>query len=595
MPTPHTRDHLTPDNLKLLDILHERDLKIRDNLRDQIPILLRPCTIRVLLVADGGLDFSANNFGLRTFVETLLSTTGFHARFQITLGHIDNVGDDAVMVGDSRIARSIKQFKFDDPSHFSSGTYDQVWLFGISTVYSRGTASDGQPYPSDRLSDRELRAISDFMNAGGGLFATGDHGLLGTCLSSRIPRARSMRLWANTSGDDSTNEVSMGGPRRNDTNRIGDTGSQFEDQSDDIPQAISPKMYHRYWGIWVSSFPHPLLCGPRGAIRVMPDHPHEGQCIEPLDPNLNFNFGGGAKPEYPASTSGGVRPLPEIISWSTVLSGTTSGIKAPTQPHSFGGISAYDGHRAGVGRVVTDATWHHFVNVNLVGDLGMPVGDPKHFGFLASAQGQAHFEEIKAYYRNIAIWISPPSLIACMNRRLVWWLVWNERVMEATLTTPNIRLKLMPISVIWQIGKHARDVLGRYAGRCQSNSLVYWLLEAVAVAKLRKSLDPWSPVDDKERAELADQLPWSDLEPLLDVALGGAVVALREAFGEPTPKLTATLDDQTIDKVLTDGVRTAYDLSIRSLASSISQVTTQVAPIKTTARKARKVAKRKRR
>ena len=443
---PRNLAHLNPENLNLLNLLRERDEKIRIDLQSQIPILFRPCTVRVLLVTDGGLDFSMNGFGLRTFVETLLSTTGFHVRFQITLGHIDNVADNQIMVGDPRIARSIRQFKFDDPSHFSTTLYDQVWLFGISTFYSRGNAANGQAYPNDRLSDAELRVISDFMNAGGGLFATGDHGLLGTCLCSRIPRARSMRLWDNTSGNDNVNEVSMAGPRRNDTNRFGDAGSQFADQSDDIPQPISPKMYYRHSGLWTSKFPHPVLCGPNGVIRVMPDHPHEGQCIEPINPNMNFDFGGGAKPEYPASTSGGSRPLPEIISTSTVLAGMTAGVKSPTQAHSFGGISAYDGHRASVGRVVTDATWHHFVNINLVGDESEPVGDPKRLGFLFSAQGQAHLEEIKAYYRNIAVWISRPANIVCMNRRLIWWLLWNERVLEATLTTPDIRLRTTPIS-----------------------------------------------------------------------------------------------------------------------------------------------------
>lgn len=38
-------------------------------------------------------------------------------------------------------------------------------------------------------------------------------------------------------------------------------------------------------------------------------------------------------------------------------------------PHSFGLVSAYDGHPAGVGRITCDSTWHHFINVNLIGVL----------------------------------------------------------------------------------------------------------------------------------------------------------------------------------------------------------------------------------
>jgi len=138
------------------------------------------------------------------------------------------------------------------------------------------------------------------MNGGGGVFATGDHGALGVCLSGSIPRARSMRLWGDTSPNDALNEVSMTGPRRNDTNRIGPSaGSQFNDQSDVVPQPISPKMYQRWTGLWRYSYPHPLLCGPRGVIRVLPDHPHEGQCVLPANTNRSDTFAGYPIVEYP--------------------------------------------------------------------------------------------------------------------------------------------------------------------------------------------------------------------------------------------------------------------------------------------------------
>lgn len=60
--------------------------------------------------------------------------------------------------------------------------------------------------------------------------------------------------------------------------------------------------------------------------------------------------------------------------------------KAPFNAHTFGAICAYDGWRAGpngVGRVVTDATWRHFINLNLVG--GPPSGGG---GFPVSPEGR---------------------------------------------------------------------------------------------------------------------------------------------------------------------------------------------------------------
>ena len=164
------------------------------------------------------------------------------------------------------------------------------------------------------------------MNKGGGVFATGDHGTLGNSLCGAITRVRSMRRWDNASG-----EVGMNDPRRNDTNRPGhDAGTQFDDQSDDIPQSIQPKLYSGWLsGFWRETYPHPILCSPLGRITVLPDHPHEGECIEPSD--LTQIYLDGSQ-EYPAGAA------PEIIAKSSVLSGSTGGTKQATQFQIFGAI-----------------------------------------------------------------------------------------------------------------------------------------------------------------------------------------------------------------------------------------------------------------
>lgn len=553
---PHSSDfgHLTIENRTLLDLALERDRLSLEAPEKLIPILFRPCRVRVLLVTDGGLDFGVGNFGLRTFVQTLLTMPGAYVRFQITVAHIDNVSDPAVMVGEPGIARSIKQFKFDDASHFAPDMYDQVWLFGIDTFYVRGNDTNGNPYPSNQLSTAELNVLAQFMNGGGGLFATGDHGALGICLCGSVQRAKSMRLWNNTSGDNMVNEVSMSGPRRNDTNRLGhDAGSQFEDQSDDVPQSIQPRLYVRWSALWKYSYPHPLLCGPSGIIRVLPDHPHEGECIEPASPSLA---------EFPAGMGALPRPLPQVIATSTVLSGTTSSTKLATQAQSFGAICAYDGHNAGVGRVVTDATWHHFVNVNLVGDSTMPPGDPKRFGFLVSPAGQVHLNNIKAYYRNIAVWISRPGNLSCMRSRLLWELLWHHRVLEAVMTRPDVSLAQADVGLLYEIGKHARDVLGRYAGQCQSRRLALDILSPFLAEELVIRLDPWMELEEKELA--ADLVPWYDPEPVLDTALGGALLALREEFLHPREDELERAE-KALDSVVYRGVQAALDLSMQSM------------------------------
>ncbi|MGD8684936.1 MAG: hypothetical protein PVG27_13395, partial [Chloroflexota bacterium] len=542
------------EHKKLLDLVAERDIQWRLDATSLIPWLFRPCTVRVLLVTDGALDFGSGGFGLRTFVETLLDGAGFYARFEITLAHIANRGGDQMMAGDGRIADRIPSFRFDDTDHFTADRYDQVWLFGIETTYAnRRISNDDTP----TLLPAEVEALGAFMDGGGGLFATGDHGALGKALCSAVPRARSMRLWDNSSNNNLTNEVSMNGPRRNDTNRRGhDAVSQFNDQSDDIPQTIEPKLYRRYgpfiWGATV--FPHPLLCGPDGVIDVMPDHPHEGECVEPANPSIA---------EFPDSTDGSPRPLPEVVSTNTVPAGNVSGTKAPTEAHTFGGVCAYDGHRADRGRVVTDATWHHFVNINLVGDAG--ASGAKSMGFLATASGQAHLAAIQAYYRNVAVWISRSQNVRCMNNHILWHLVWNDRVIEAVATRGDLTFDDVRYPFLWELGKHARDVLGRYAGRCQSYEYVIDILAPLLPIELRLAIHPWWP--DPPRPE-PDPVPWLDIEPLLDSALGGAVLAIRERYPVP-PDGEADVDADAVAEIAAYGAERAVSMALEDLAALV--------------------------
>jgi hypothetical protein len=82
--------------------------------------------------------------------------------------------------------------------------------------------------------------------------------------------------------------------------------------------------------------------------------------------------------------------------------------KAAVIPRSFIAICAYDGQRANVGRVATDATWHHFVNVNLVGDL--PALPPGRQGLTGR-----NMDDVKQYYKNLASWLMPKNVRYCLR------------------------------------------------------------------------------------------------------------------------------------------------------------------------------------
>ena len=567
-------DALTHLSILNRELLIERQRLQREVMFDPSKIIRwRPCAVRVLIVTDGIIDYDPlNDFSLSVFVSSLLSSPSY-VRFAITLAHISDIGVGSLrmMTNESRITRRIVNFKFDNGDHFSADKYDVVFLFGIATSYGRGAG-----YPADSLSNAELQQLAAFQNGGGGLFATGDHGDLGRPLCHKVARARDMRLWQSTPNQLGEDKVSMGGRFRNDTNRPGRDaaggpgGSDFDDQSDDIPQTISPVFYTRQRGLFRYSFPHPLLCGPDGAIRVMPDHAHEGECKRPGDLDLTLSYTASVGLEYPPATNGGARPVPEIIAYNSVLAGTTSSGKAPAVAQSFPSICAYDGHRAGVGRVVTDATWHHFVNVNLTGMPGVSDGAPSGWGlgFLRSPAGQAALENIKSYYRNLAVWLSPPERIQCMNSRLLWHVMSDGRVLESVLTTRSVGIERVNVRALSLIGRHARDVLGRFVSRCQSQRII---LDLIAdIPDLVAQVDPWDPViNDKD--EEGDDLPLFDLTPMLDAALGGSLVMLNEQFPDGDVADLEKLRTEEVLGVARKGAGVALQRARQSLQRSLRE------------------------
>lgn len=475
------------------------------------PIFLEPCKLRILIVLDfEGTGFGGADFGLQDLLGALAVPPGPWVSLEVTKAH--RRGDPDADITD---------FRFD--THDLS-QYDQMWLFAVERAGSE-------------ISEPELRAISQFMDSGGGVFATGDHEDLGVAMCGAIPRVRSMRKWhwPNPGPNGEPVAPAVDGPNRHDTLSEGnDPGIQLDDQSDDIPQRITPRLYSRWpWNkFFFVSHPHPLLSGPRGPIRVLPDHPHEGECYEPSDLTATFTFDGYNVTEYP----GGIAP--EVVAYSTIVGRTVDALKGPLNPRTYGAIGAYDGHRASVGRVAVDATWHHFFNINLTGELGDP-GPIKNLGFLATPAGQAAFDDIKTYFRNIAVWLARPSNQAGMAWRALWWARWHH-VLSMDLRPHFLeRAADLELGELIRIGSAARDVLGRVAGQCHVVRWIGWEiirpLRPDIWEQLEQLLDPWYPVQQvPEVAPGAEPLPDVTVpmhaETLLNAVIGGLVYGIATAF-----------------------------------------------------------------
>ncbi len=322
-------------------------------------------------------------------------------------------------------------FTFDAPN-VNLSNYDVLWLFGFegwdSTAFLVG--------PNSFISPTELAAITKFMENGGGVFAAGDHDGLGSHMCGAIPRVRYMRFWF-TSGDPTPQQPPHaqtnwpgGGSSRADTLVRGATDIAavppqlfFDDQSDDIPQVLSAVLPT-----------HPAIQGKSGVLKYFPDHMHEGEAWgpAPVDANGNPNpvlaataasdstlaFAPAGFVEFP--TLGGYQECPFVLATCAVSPHITNvGESAPggCENHDFnsdsgicdsktiGAICAYDGHQVGVGRVVTDSSFHHYLDLNLIGDpcSAVPI---KQAGFAGSPAGQIVLAELETFYVCLATWLS---------------------------------------------------------------------------------------------------------------------------------------------------------------------------------------------
>ena len=464
---------------------------------DRIWLDLR-LTVRILVVTDGAISLWDDatvdpGFTLRNMARALWDAPTSlypYTRFMVDhashgTGQMARSTRTAVdpVVNKTRTWTDYTNFRFDGPG-FALTDYDQVWFFGKWP----GNVNDVVPAGRVPLSANEVAVLATWMDAGGGVFATGDHWVLGQHLCGEVPRVRRMRRWSAADGVPSAQ-----GQDRVDTivpvtSVNGHPVARFIDQSDDVPKPLQVKRYSLWDGLIVSSpsqlymsrwAPHPVLCSPWGVIDILPDHMHEGLVREDTDVVVSgtYDVNGTAHVEFPG---GGSRPTPEVIAWATVRGGNVqySDLGSSVVDHRvFPEISVYDGERAGVGRVVVDATWHNWLDINTLGTGS---------GGATGLQGR-HRDLVHSYVRNIAQWLAKSWQRDWMRDSLFVHVVantggWTELVGETIL-----------------LGDMAHDVLGRRASVCTRTGLVFdpWWLTADIRQFLTDKLDRYAlPPED---------------------------------------------------------------------------------------------------
>ncbi len=322
--------------------------------------------------------------------------------------------------------------------------YDVIWLFGYD---GWNGVVDGVP-----ILQAEIDAITAFMASGGGVFATGDHAGMGSFMCGQIPRVRTMRKWFGQATDLPANYPTQAvnhnntsvsivnwpaiGATRADTLQINHTvdpnnppgadfpgpkdtdgtsavnfgNYRFDDQSDNIPQPLT---------LLPPNIVHPILLGPNGEINQFPDHMHEGEVVTPANPNATLPNGDAEYPTFPAVA--GYQPLPSIIAtgdirpyhktWvdqATCDQSNFSDATDPTAANTIGILCVYDGRGANVGRIVTDSSFHHYLDINIIGDpCGSTPDRTTGFGapYVPPPSGSV-LAELQAFYVNTITWLA---------------------------------------------------------------------------------------------------------------------------------------------------------------------------------------------
>jgi hypothetical protein len=424
---------------------------------------------------------------------------------------LKNIVDVEVSV----IARHAYENKF--PCHGATkltkellNNFDEVWVFGTENV--RNTECE----PAHELTDQEVKALCAWMKTGG-VMITGDHSqpgdgqdcenpeqhkdflARGFSLGHRIPRAGQLRVWQGPP----TNCHVEPADTSDTQNTLSKVGSEIEQellQSDDMPQLLEEmEPPHFLFFYRLDEGGQPVQ------IRNFPDHQHEGRVLIPQA----FD---GCWPPRP--------PMPEVVARGRDQ-------RFPSNPRIYDLVVAYDGDDAGVGRIVADTSFHHFINLNLckiptMDAVGNPVpGTP--------------LDEIAQFYANLAYWLAPADLRDGVRKELFFRASTHIIVLEALGNSTSF------------VGQAAKAALASEVGVAN----VWRILEAGGKEQ--------HPQERLLSRAFAGNVAAEEFEGLSEeFALGATVESYHEHFRERRLDPLNLLEDPTPPDFLSEGLERAF-------------------------------------
>ncbi|MCU0431052.1 MAG: hypothetical protein MUF42_13890 [Cytophagaceae bacterium] len=589
------------NSIDLLEIKREL-LRQRFKFRERVRILI--VTDSIIDLGIGGTNEQIGNpgFGLSKVVQHLRSEEFYDwITLEIVGASREDMNDDLMPLRGFQFKNF--EFKFNpgpDAAPYDLSRFDQVWLFGFwpgnilpnvtdaskdslinqsdpyEYQYEHNNETRTVPYKFLPLSADETSAISRFMGEEhkGGVFATGDHHFVGSTLSNTIPRVRKMRKWKIS---DQVPTMSLSD--RKDTNRP--NRDRFANiipdlaQSDDIPQPIKiPGHMHYYFDrtshmVKVNYDVHPIFIDKNNEfIEVFPDHMHEGETRGKVFASENDWMGGLREDEltmeeFPMADP---RPLPMVIAigkpmnsvfhFKNQMMNTRTNTDAP-----FGLVSAYDGEPVSLGRIVTDSTWHHWFDVNLLFTEPMRIGQQT---YLPNPKAEKDYTQIRNYHKNVAIWLTPRS----KREKMFLSAVWN------TLIKAFEEMKFTTSDTTWTAGIMGLKALQNEASKAWVSQWINdFLPDSFDHTQWNVDLPGFNKNESSERIGVpnAYSIDRTSLEIILIGEIFKSLTPLVEKYVLSDPFSRKKIDTEEIAIAACEGAKIGLEEFIRYTQKSLEQ------------------------
>ncbi|MGH9929883.1 MAG: hypothetical protein ACREA9_11760, partial [Pyrinomonadaceae bacterium] len=371
-------------------------------------------TIRILIYTDLA-DISDNIgfFGLTDVVRFIKYKWSRFINFEIDIKnrHFDYVNNRPGINGATLLTKTLLR------------PYHELWVFGFEQANRR-------TQPLNELVKDEINALRAWMQFGGVLI-TGDHSNpfnknpaameeskdylnLGRAVGRRIPRAGDLRKWKGPPTGFYEGDLNK---RENYNTQEGTDPSRLDDivlELDNLPQTLrlvpAGSIHRLFWWCYDPTTKKVI------PISKFPDHIHEGRLI--ID-----RLG----PDWP---KGSTKP-------KVVAQGRDKRFTHEQRYYDL--VVAFDGDSMGVGRIVADSSFHHYLNINL---LTMPSRDT-----LGNPIAGTDLDQIGQYYANLAYWLAPKRLREKLGLSLFFRAAGHPAVIEelggSTVAVGHAALKVL--------------------------------------------------------------------------------------------------------------------------------------------------------